>query len=233
MFPIHLITYKFMSTLFSNLNIIRNRLIDYLYTINENINWTDFFNQYGTMADKRILKRIRSLVWIDKSIEYDSTMQSTLKYFKYYVSLLVKFESIMYKHGPIFIIPPKTVKNGDILNEFELDVYEKYSILTRILNIMNVKFEDIKMDRIDSNELNKMNIIIPTGSITYDQETINKFKQFNGVVIPDGYDNICFNENDELLNNCILNIKALMMSPNDVTEIIKTDYTMFYITKTK
>lgn len=218
-----------MTELFANMNAVKTRLVDYLYSINENINWTDFLNRHGTMSDVRILKRIRSLIWVDKSIEYESVMHSSTNYFKYYISLLFKFVPILYKDERIYVIPPKNAQKPSILDEFQIDVESKFSILKRVLNIMNIGYTVIDMEKINDSDVSNMKILIPLGSITYKPSELVLFDSFKGIVIPDGYDNICFDKNDEILNNFILNIKALTMSSDDVSEIINPSYTMFYI----
>lgn len=217
--------------LFENINVIKQRLIDYLYTINENINWLDFINRYGTLSDIKIFKRIRSLIWVDKSIEYESNMHLTTKYFEYYIKLLSKFTPITNKY-PIHIIPPSPSKpheNPTIIEEFSLDIATKFSILCRILTIFHIKYEII--DVANTPSLDDIHILMPTGSLTYSQESMKMFDNFKGIVIPDGYDNLCFGADDEVLNNFILNIKALMMSADDVSELLRDDYTMFHVHK--
>lgn len=217
--------------MFENINTVKQRLIDYLYTINENINWLDFINRYGTLSDTKIFKRIRSLVWVDKSIEYDSNMHLTTKYFEYYIKLLSKFTPITSKY-PIHIIPPnpaKPSKNNEIIEEFALDIANKFSILCRILNIYHINYEVIDVTDVKSTD--DIHILMPSGSLMYTPEELKIFDDFRGIVIPDGYDNLCFEKGDDILNNFILNIKALMMSADDVSDIIKDNYTMFHVQK--
>lgn len=213
------------NNLFANLNAIKPRLIDYLYTINENINWTDFLNRYGTLSDTKILKRIRSLIWIDKSIEYDSGMDNSIKLFDYYMNMLSKFMPILYVNT-IHIIPPNTTINTPVIDEFIQELNEKYSILRRILDILQIEYSIIDMHNVD---VSIMKILCPLGSISYKSADITPFESFKGIIIPDAYDNLCFNNDDELYNNFVLNIRAMMLSADDVSSLIKTDYTMFHI----
>lgn len=201
-------------------------------SINENINWLDFLNKYGTLPDVKILKRIRSLIWIDKSIDYDPVTYVTTKYFKYYVTLIMKFAPIVRKHGPVYIIPPKTAEDSPLIDEFQYDLNMRFSILKRVLSMMRVEYEVIDMETVDDRVIKSMNILLPLGSICYDN--VNEvFKSFTGLVIPDGYENICFTKDDEILNTFILNIKSLMMSSEDVSKLVQTSYNMFYINKCK
>lgn len=216
--------------LFEHLPQIKTKLIDYMLTVNENINWEDFFNQNGTLSDTRILRRIRSLVWVDKDLEYDNGMSITPKYFKYYMSLLYKFLPKITNY-PIYIIQPKQNGGGSIIDEFVREIETKYSILCRILSLMRkeyviIKDEDITKGSVD---ISNINVLLPIGSLTYKQEEMDIFKTFDRLVIADSYDNLCFNEEDRILNNIILNVKALILSADDVSEIINTNYTMFTI----
>lgn len=210
-----------MSELFNNYPIVKSRLVDYLTSINENINWDDFLTKYGTLPDLKILKRIRSLVWIDKSIEYTPHTYTTAKYFEYYMSLLMKFKPILDKYSPIWILPPKT---SSLIDEFQYDLDSKFSILKRTLTMMGYKFELIDITKINP----EMKVLIPLGSICYDNAN-QILSNFNGLIIPDGYNNICIDKNDEIMNNFILNINSLMMSADDVSNIYRTNYNMFYI----
>lgn len=220
------------TTLFDNLNIVKTRFVEYLMSINENINWLDFLNKYGTLPDVKILKRIRSLIWIDKSIDYDPITYVTTKYFKYYISLLMKFVPIIRKHGPIYVIPPKTAENSPLIDEFQYDLDMRFSILKRVLNMMRIEYVIINMSSINSSDIENMRVLLPLGSICY--EKVNEtFATFKGVVIPDGYENICFTKEDEILNTFILNIKSLMMSSEDVSALIQTHFNMFYIKQCK
>lgn len=210
-----------MTTLFDNYVKVKAELVQYLTSVNENINWNDFLDKYGTLPDHKVLKRIRSLVWIDKSIDYDPQNYTTAKYFAYYTSLLMKFMPILSPQRPIHIIPPLP---DTLLSEFQYDIDAKFSVLQRILKLMNIAYKVIDMTKIPKD----IEILLPLGSICY-ADIAEKFAEFTGIVIPDGYDNICVTKNDEILNNFILNIKALMMSPEDVSAIYKPSYNMFYV----
>lgn len=214
-------------SLFENFNVVRERVINYLISINENINWVEFFNKFSTYPDVKILKRIKSLVWIDKSIDYESSQDNITKYFKYYLRLLSKFISVMNVNGPIYIIPPKSEEN-DLIEEFYQDIMVRYSVLKRILKIMNISFEVIDMNKLDVDKVSKMKLLIPLGSICYNDLKIFE-NNFKGIVIPDGFDNICETEEDEIYNTFVLNIKALIMSSDDVTNVKRLKFNMFYI----
>lgn len=218
--------------LFECLPQIKTRVVDFMMTLNENINWLDFFNQYGTLPDNKILKRIRSLIWVDKSIEYDNGMSDTSMYFKHYVSLLAKFAPMLEKY-PLYIIAPKPAERCHIVDEFTREIEVKYSILCRLLKLMRTKYvilgaDDIVNSRIDVGE---MKVLLPLGSLTYESDELSQFDAFTGITIPEGYDNICFTEEDKLVNNVILNVKALMLSAEDVSDLINVNYTMFNVNK--
>lgn len=219
-----------MTELFGELNVIKQRVVEYMLTINENVNWLDFFNQYGTLPDVKILRRIRSLVWVDKSIEYDTIMYSTVKYFKYYVMLLMKFRSFALDH-PIYILGPKLNKPAISVEEVVMDIKIRYSILKRIMTLFQMNFIEIDMDKLTDADVKNMKLLLPLGSLTYRQDELDVFKSFDCVVIPDGFNNICFTREDEIFNNIVINVQALMLSPDDITEIIHNNYTMFYINK--
>ena len=243
-----------MSTkLFENLNSVKSRVVDYMYTINENINWLDFFNKYGTLSDHKILRRIKSLVWIDKTMEYENSTNTTVAYFNHYISLLMKFRPVL-DHNPLYIIPPQNAGNEGLIDEFEIDLAIRFSIVKRLMTLFRLRYVVLDLgtqggsqsdpqaasseskghqyrSAEESQTVNPSDIkvLLPLGSITYPEEALKPFENISGVIIPEGYSNICIRPEDEVFNNIVLNVKAIMMSPNDVSEVAKTDYTMFHI----
>lgn len=216
--------------LFENLNSVKSRVIDYMYTVNENINWLDFFNKFGTLSDHKILRRIKSLVWIDKTMEYDNSTNTTVNYFNHYISLLMKFRPVL-DTTPLYIIPPKSDQNEGIIDEFVIDLSIRFSIVKRLMTLFRLKYEVIDMSNIAGINMSDIKILFPLGSITYSEAELKPFEQVTGLIIPEGYSNICFKSEDSIYNNIVLNVKAVMMSSNDVSEITKSDYTMFHISR--
>lgn len=200
--------------LFDKLQMIKMNLVTYLTSINENINWVEFLNKYGTYDDAKILKRIRSLTWIDKDYEYMDTT-SNMNYFEYYTNLINKFMPVLKQK--VYILLPNN--ENDLIDEFIDELNLKVKVLHRLFDIYGIEYEDI--DKVNGNE----KIIIPTGSIAF-KEPSKMFSGFSGLIIPDDYYNICFNESDELLNKIILTIESMRKSNLDVDELMKKNYGM-------
>lgn len=209
-----------MTELFNNIQLIKNDLVKYLSSINENINWSEFLNKYGTLDDERILKRIRSLIWIDKNLDHNETSLNST-YFQHYTILINKFITL-FKKDKIYILNPDPENSNDIIDEFLFEINQKINVIHRLLNIYNIKYEDITS--ISGEE----KIIIPTGSITFANPT-KLFNKFKGLIIPDSFNNICFSEKDEILNNVILRIESMRKSNIDEKTLIAKKYGMLKI----
>lgn len=209
-----------MTELFSNIQLVKTGLINYLTEINENINWTEFLNKYGNLNDEQILKRIKSLTWIDKDLSYNNESLNS-SYFRYYTSLINKFIPL-FKSNKIYILGVNPKNDNDIIDEFLLEINQKINVIHRLLNIYNIQYEDVTS--ISGNE----KIVLPTGSITFPNPT-ELFKNFTGLIIPDDFNNICFSDNDDILNNIILRIESVRKSNIDEKVLMTKKYGMLKI----
>ena len=203
-------------SLFDNLQQVKVGLIDYLTEVNENVNWTEFLNRYGTLGDEKILKRIRALTWVDKDLSRDDLPN----YFEHYTKLINKFYPLFSKGAnKVSILIPDVKNENDVIDEFMVELDQKVSTLHRLLDIYSIPYEDAST--ITGNE----KIVIPTGSVTYKDPT-KMFKGFGGLVIPDSFNNICFTKDDAVLNNIILHIESVMKSPLDEKTLLDKKYGM-------
>ena len=194
-----------------------NELIKYLYTVNGNIDWHSFINKYMTADVKTLLTKIKSLIWVDKELSYDNGMQENMKLFMYYTKLLNKYQ-------PLFDTDKLTLYILDINSNINIDefivniVKNKINVLCRLLNVMNIKYELI--DNIKSS----YDLVIPTGSITYNDPT-EMFKNFNGILIADDLYNIYQSEEQKELN--FFKLSILQLSKNgsiSIDEILNQRY---------
>lgn len=212
---------------FTKLQLIHKELAEYLYTLNENIDWNSFLNTYITLAPEKLLKRIKSLIWIDKDI--DTTNKSINNtYFEYYTSLINKFIIPLRTHT-IYILSSNSNSDTNaytnIPEEFKIELDTKISVLHRLLNIYNIKYVDINSTNSINNEIK---ILITTCSITYPSNILNKLcfesNEKPKLLIPDDFNNIYTNDNELILNHVKLAIKALCETSLSETEILNISY---------
>lgn len=199
--------------MFQHIQSYRTDLINFLYEINGNIDWNDFINKNMALPSNKLLSKIKSLVWIDKNLDYDNGMQQNLKLFSYYTNLLNKYYPLISK--PESIIYILNVANEDQkihpLDDFIYEeVRQKLNVLCRLLKIMRVNFKLVTS--LDQN----MKIVIPTCSITYNNPN-ELFKNFNGIMIVDNFYNIYTREEDKELNYFKLSI--IQLSKNSEIKI--------------
>lgn len=208
--------------MFAHLQHVKPELISYLTTINENINWTEFLNKFGTLDDERIMKRIRSLVWTDKSINPDLKSANS-EYFDYYTKMINKFLPLLRRHKPYILTSCESNPHG-IIDEFISAVNQKVSVLHRILTLYGITYTDTTSISPD------MKVVFPTASITYKDPT-SMFSSFKGIVIPDDFNNICFTDKDVTLNTIILHIESIRASNLDEKTLLTKTYGMLEMGK--
>lgn len=194
-----------------------NELIKYLYTVNGNVDWHSFINKYMSADIKILLTKIKSLIWVDKELSYDNGMQENMKLFMYYTKLLNKYQ-------PLFDTDKLTLYILDVNSNNNIDdfivniVKNKINVLCRLLDVMNIKYELI--NKIQSS----YDLVIPTGSITYNEPT-EMFKNFNGILIADDLYNIYQSEEQKELN--FFKLSILQLSKNGsitIDEILNQQY---------
>lgn len=207
--------------MFQHIQSYRNELIDFLYETNGNIDWNDFINKNMTLSPDKLLSKIKSLVWIDKDIEYDNGMQQNIKLFSYYTSLLNKYYKLISQPNVILYIIDIAEGNDKIksLDEFIFDqIKQKLNVLCRLLKIMKINFKLVTS--LDENA----KIVIPTCSITYNNPN-DLLKSFSGIIIVDNYYNIYRHEEEKELNFFKLSIIQLSKNPEiKISEIIHQKY---------
>lgn len=207
--------------MFQHIQSYRNELIDFLYETNGNIDWNDFINKNMTLSPDKLLSKIKSLVWIDKDIEYDNGMQQNIKLFSYYTALLNKYYKLISQPNVILYIIDVAEGNDKIksLDEFIFEqIKQKLNVLCRLLKIMKINFKLVTS--LDENA----KIVIPTCSITYNNPN-DLLKSFSGIIIVDNYCNIYRHEEDKELNFFKLSIIQLSKNPEiKISEIIQQKY---------
>lgn len=208
--------------MFQHIQQYDKQIIDFLYEMNENIDWNDFIHKYMTLPDEKILNRIKSLIWVDKDLEYDTNLQQNSKLFLYYTNLLNKYYPIIHTPGiTVYIIDfPKNEEDGANVDEFIKDeIRSKLNVLCRILTHMNIQYE-----LINSPVNPDSKIVIPTSSIMY-KEPNELFKSFTGIMVADNYYNIYLNEYERELN--FFKLSIIQLSKNTeitIPEILKQTY---------
>lgn len=209
--------------LFENVQLVRDELVKNLTKINENIDWNEFINKYASKNDESIMKRLKTLLWIDKNIDYDvDNLNLNVKYYTYYTNLLMKFYPILHK-GPIGII---ALSNEFIPDELRERLEHRINIVKEWLNLRGFVFEEIY----EFTDINKFSIIIPTGSVSW-PDISEKLSNFNGLIVPDDCWNICYSENDRIINEIMIRVDVMNFSNLDINEILQCKYNMLMIKK--
>ena len=208
--------------MFQHMQQYRKQLVNYLLEMNQNIDWDSFINKNMALEPERMLNKIKSLIWVDKNLDYDNNQHHNLKLFNHYTSLLSKYTSILYNENYklyILDVAPDD-KLCSPLDDFIItNIRAKINILTRMLKLMSINFTLIK-----SSIPSDAKIVIPTGSITYKNPN-ELFASFNGFMIADNYNNFFINESDNELNYFKLSVFQLSKNPDiSISEILQQQY---------
>lgn len=218
--------------MFQHIQQYNKELINFLYEINENVDWNDFVNKNFSLPDEKILNRIKSLVWVDKDLEYDTGLQENMNLFQYYTNLLNKYLPIIHKPDCVVYILdfPKNEEDKANIDEFIIDeIKSKLNVLCRLLTHMNIKYELISPSTSTSSTTaatinSQINIVIPTCSIAYKQPN-SLFQSFSGIIVADNYYNIYINDYEKELNFFKLSIIQLCKNTEtNITEILNQNY---------
>lgn len=228
--------------MFSKYYDFQTKLISYLSSLNENINWdeliintiqksknntTDTNTNSFNELDIKILNLIRNRLWTDKNISgIDKLLKiEFLDYFIYYNKLLTIYSEIL-KNNEILILDINPKNN--ILEELTNDIKLKISILKTILDLRKIKYKCIY----DSEETYNKPIIC-TASITY--KHLNPRNKY----IIDNYDNLYFKETNSnksigSKNLCLIKliVKSMLLTNLDVKEIINKEFNIFELKET-
>lgn len=153
----------------------KDKLINYLTGINENIDWSDFINTNMALPREKFLNKIKSLVWVDKDIEYDNGTKENSNLFLYYTTLLNKYYPLFQSpnnssetEAQIYILDIAEGENRiSPLDDFIIDeIRNKLNVLCRLLSSMRIKYKLVS--ELDENA----KLVIPTGSITYENPNL-------------------------------------------------------------
>ena len=197
------------------------QLINFLYGMNENIDWFDFINKNISLPDEKLLNRVKSLIWVDKDLDYETNLQQNGNLFLYYTNLLNKYYPIIHQQDVVVDILdfPKNDEEKSNVDEFiSNEIHNKLNVLCRLLSHMNIQFK--LTTSIDANS----KIVIPTASIMYKQPD-ELFKSFNGIMVADNYYNIYLNEFEKELN--FFKLSVIQLSKNSeisISEILNQSY---------
>lgn len=190
--------------------------------MNENINWDDFINKNMSLPDEKILNRIKSLIWVDKDLAYDTNLQQNANLFAYYTNLLNKYYPLLHQSDMVvYILAPPSSPNDECSNidEFIRDEIEsKLNVLCRLLSHMNITY------KLTTTITSDMKLVIPTCSIAY-KHPDELFKSFTGIMVADNYYNIYLNDYEKELN--FFKLSIIQLSKNTeitIPEILKQTY---------
>jgi hypothetical protein len=200
----------------------------YLYGLQPNVDWNDFFNRYSTKTDEQILARIKSLLWVDKSITYNYKLTNQYV-FEYYTKLIGKIPDI--DQYSIYII--------DINEDTKLDDYfirlikHKIGVLITLLTLRGFKYKLIsslqsQQPRTSSEKYS--GIMFPTGSISYPSSVINSIR-FEGIIVDDGCFNLTSTPHESDVNHIKLMITSVIETPLTIPEVIATEFGILDLNK--
>lgn len=148
---------------------------------NPNIDWISFLNEHISRDERYLMKRIKSLLWVDKQLDYEQKYNNE-HWFRYYTHLLNKYNDELHDRVCVLDIPDTTTNGLDILTSI---ISDKLNVLQRMLCMLGVDYKLVKSyDDTDS-------VLIPTASVLY-----SSYECESTCVIPDGFCNICFEEDD-------------------------------------
>ena len=212
--------------MFQHIQSYKNELVSFLTSMNENIDWETFVNTNMSLDPEKLIGKLKSLLWIDKNLSYDKGLQNNLKNFTRYTTLIHKYWSVLFAESTIHIIDISD-DTAQSLSEFIIEeVKDRISVLCRLFDIMNIKYELIKSVPNDSK------ILIPTGSITYKNPN-SLLTNFKGLMLIDDFYNIYENENENELNYFKLTILQLTKNVDiTIPELLSQQYGFLKFTKT-
>lgn len=224
--------------MFQHIQNYKDKLINYLTGINENIDWSNFINTNMTLPREKFLNKIKSLVWVDKDIEYDNGTKENSNLFLYYTTLLNKYYPLFQSPSnssdmetQIYILDIAEGENRiNPLDDFIIDeIRNKLNVLCRLLSSMRIKYKLV--NKLDKNA----KLIIPTGSITYENPNLilnsNSNSNSNDVSTPlhllvaDDFYNI-YTQDDEIEFN-FLKLSIFQLTKNKeitMSEILNQRY---------
>lgn len=229
--------------MFTNIRRIKKELIKFYTLLNENINWDAFFTEIETKTESdpskwnnaKVLNRIKSKLWTDKSLNESYTQgaidkmlnKTRLNYFIYYNELINKYLPIINTSDVIYILGVKP--NTELLEEFVIDLNYKVNIITIVFTIRCIKCKVVT----DLKEVPKNGTLITTGSISFIDDNI-KLNDYELII--DDYDNVCIKnnvENDMNINNIKLSTKAMLVSQLTLEEIVELKYNFITVEEYK
>ena len=217
--------------MFQHIQNYKDKLINYLTGINENIDWSDFINANMTLPREKFLNKIKSLVWVDKDIEYDNGTKENSNLFLYYTTLLNKYYPLFQSpnklsetEAQIYILDIAEGENRiSPLDDFIIDeIRNKLNVLCRLLSSMRIKYKLV--NKLDENA----KLVIPTGSITYENPNLilnSNSSHSTHLLVADGFYNI-YTQDDETEFN-FLKLSIFQLTKNKeitMSEILNQRY---------
>ncbi len=198
--------------MFSHIQAYKDKLIPFMLTINENINWNDVLNKIMSMSEDKQLSRIRSFLWTDKDIN-DEDERIENEYVRY-ASLIVRNYEQM-KTGDLVVVgePADELSNqSEALNNI---ARLRFHALTNFLKFKLIKFRVV-------NSLDGLNdcVVIPTCSIMYKQADLSGLN-----IIRDDLHNLYVDEIDKefcLFKLCVLTL--FVDVDVDISQCLKLDF---------
>lgn len=216
---------------------------------NPNIDWLSFINEHMGRDERHILKRIKSLLWVDKQLDYTQKYNNEY-WFRYYTHLLGRYQNKLRpsnmrsitaqeqlanelrldKHLWTSSMVPKNDSNkkqcrqvcvlgipddtSHCLDILVTIITDKLNVLHRMLCMLGIEYKLVKA--IPSDDC----ILIPTASILYPSCELPLCN-----IVPDGFDNIVYEDNDVSLNRFKIKIDLISSFQElSIDDILQCEY---------
>ena len=205
--------------MFQHIQQYRTEIINFLTEINGNIDWNDFINKNMSYPDDKILNKIKSLIWVDKDIDYDTGMYYNINLYTYYTNLINKYYPILSQPGiEVQILDFATDDKANVDEYIINELRKRLSVLTHIFTYMRIPF------KLTTSINPNAKLVFPTCSITY-TEPNKLFNSFSGIMAVDDFYNIYVNEYEKELN--FFKLSILQLSKNSeisIPDILQQKY---------
>lgn len=213
----------------THLQSYREQLLSFLYIINGNVDWNRFLNENAGRDPIALLKRIKPLVWTDKTIP--STDDEHVSFHIDCASLIGKCFPMMRPESISYVMdvsPSASTRVSDIIIR---NASHKVSVLVSALSVMGVRCRRIN-DEMVVKEIRKTDepkkvFLFTTASITYadPHEVIQRWKTNETVVMVDTMNNVYRREHEKELLRFVLTVLQLM-SPDcpEYDELLRQEY---------
>ena len=213
-------------------NAYYNELLEFMNTINSNVNWSKVLNELLTLPIEKILTKLKVYVWSDKdlaSADVDPVVRNTYLYYTKWIYRL--FDDLMSdKVGVVIIDKPVDGIDNDTLNE---KMTIKINVLKSLLETQLISYRLSADEDVETyiSEHEKV-LLFPTGLVLYPnaQDVFNQLMSDKITLIDDGYYNLYSTSAELEFDMFRLLVIELVCNPSaNVEELLSNKYGMVQI----